>query len=78
VLLVTRVKPRLAKAAKLGLGVSKPWGEVSRYDMIVEAEGHLLCPAKLVVHGTKGTIRLYPSIPTSKYAPHKEAWHLLR
>jgi hypothetical protein len=46
--------------------------------MIVEAEGHLLCPAKLVVHGTKGTIRLYPSIPTSKYAPHKEAWHLLR
>ena len=112
---------------KLGLGVSKPWGEVSRYDMIVEAEGHLLCvqikstifgreegcyecnvkpgstskpyqrgefdflaayiitkdiwyiiPEKLVVHGTMGSIRLYPSIPTSKYAPYKEAWDLLR
>jgi len=27
----------MAKAAKLGLGVSKPWGEFSRYDMVIES-----------------------------------------
>ena len=26
----------MAKAAKLGLGVSQPWGEFSRYDMVIE------------------------------------------
>jgi len=117
----------MAKAAKLGFGVSKPWGDLSRYDMIIEICGHLvrvqikstiyrkpdgcyecnvkpgstsepyqsgefdflavyiitediwyIIPAKIVVHGKMGAIRLYPSKPTSKYAPYKEAWHLLR
>jgi hypothetical protein len=26
----------MAKAAKLGLQVSKPWGELSRYDMVIQ------------------------------------------
>ena len=37
-----------------------------------------IIPAKLVVHGGMGAIRLYPSRPACKYAPYKEAWHLLR
>jgi len=117
----------MAKAAKLGLGVSKPWGEFSRYDMVIETGGRFvsvqvkstihrsvggcyickvapsvtskpyqlgefdflaayviaedvwyIIPARLVIHGTMGAIRLYPSKPTSKYQPYKEAWHLLR
>jgi PD-(D/E)XK nuclease superfamily protein len=118
----------MAKAAKLGLRFSKPWGELSRYDIAIETAGHFarvqiksticriiqqdcyicgvkpnraskpyqlgefdflaayvitedvwyIIPAKLVVHGKKGGIRLYPSKPSSKYAPYKEAWHLLR
>ena len=117
----------MAKAAKLGLGVSKPWGDLSRYDMVIETGGHFvsvqikstiyrmpegcyrctvqpsrtgkpyqpgefdflaayviaedvwyIIPAKVVVHGKRGGIRLYPSDPTSKYAPYKEAWDLLR
>jgi len=114
----------MAKAAKLGLGVSKPWGEFSRYDMVIGAAGHFvsvqvksticrgrngyvcrvqpsdiskpyhlgefdflaayvitedvwyIIPARLVVRRTD-TIRLYPSAPTGKYEPYKEAWHLL-
>jgi hypothetical protein len=116
----------MAKAAKLGLRISKPWGDC-RYDIAIETAGHFLriqiksttqrisrgcyvcgvkpnsastpyqrgdfdflaayviaedvgyiIPAKLVVHGKRGGIRLYPSDPASKYAPYKEAWHLLR
>jgi hypothetical protein len=37
-----------------------------------------IIPAKLVVHGKKGGIRLHPSDPTSKYAQYKAAWDLLR
>jgi PD-(D/E)XK endonuclease len=117
----------MAKAAKLGLQVSKPWGELSRYDMVIGTAGHFvsvqvkstinrrsegcyvcrvrpnsaskpyqpgefdflaayviaedvwyIIPAKLVVHGKMGQIRLRTSDPTCKYAPYKEAWHLLR
>jgi hypothetical protein len=117
----------MAKAAKFGLGVSKPWGEFSRYDMVIETGGRFLSvqvksticrdrqgcyickvqpsstskpyqpgefdflavyvvaedtwyiiPATLVIHGNRSGIRLYPSNPASKYAPYKEAWHLLR
>jgi hypothetical protein len=117
----------MAKAAKFGLAVSKPWGEFSRYDMVVrtasgfvsvqvkstifgDREGCYICkvapastskpyqsgefdflavyviaedvwyiiPAKLVIHGKMSGIRLYPSRPNSKFAPYKEAWHLLR
>jgi PD-(D/E)XK endonuclease len=32
----------MAKAAKLGLGVSKPWGDLSRYDMVVETGGNFV------------------------------------
>jgi hypothetical protein len=32
----------MAKAAKLGLGVSKPWGEFSRYDMVIETGGRFV------------------------------------
>jgi hypothetical protein len=32
----------MAKAAKLGLKVSKPWGELSRYDMVVGTAGHFV------------------------------------
>jgi hypothetical protein len=117
----------MAKAAKLGLQVSKPWGELSRYDMVIQTgsrfvsvqvkstinrspEGGYICgvrpnptgrpydpgefdflaayiitkdvwyiiPAKLIIRRTTVAIRLYPSRPNSKYAPYKEAWHLLR
>jgi PD-(D/E)XK endonuclease len=117
----------MAKAAKLGLQISKPWSELSRYDLVIgtpgyfvsvqvkstinrRSEGGYLCkvapcstckpyqpgefdflaayviakdawyiiPAKLVVHAKMSRIRLYPSRPTSKYAPYKEAWDLLR
>jgi hypothetical protein len=117
----------MAKAAKLGLQISKPWSELSRYDLIIGAAGHFvsvqikstinrrpggcyqckvtpcteskpyqpgefdflaayiiakdiwyIIPAKLVVNGTMSRIRLYPCNPNSKYAPYKEAWHLLR
>jgi hypothetical protein len=117
----------MAKAAKFGLRISKPWGEFSRYDMVIENGGHFvrvqiksttnrradgcyvcgvrpastskpyqrgefdflaayiiaedvwyMIPAGLVVHGKMGAILLYPSSPTSKYAPYKEAWDLLR
>ena len=32
----------MAKAAKLGLQVSKPWGELSRYDMVIGTAGHFV------------------------------------
>ena len=117
----------MAKAAKLGLQISKPWSELARYDMVIGADGHFvsvqiksttssspeggyicgvrpnpkgkpyqlgefdflaayvitkdlwyIIPAGLVIHGNRSGIRLYTSDPTSKYAPYKEAWHLLR
>jgi hypothetical protein len=118
----------MAKAAKLGLALSKPWGDLSRYDVVIETSGHFvsvqiksticrmpqgcyrcsvqpgrngkpyqpgefdflaayvvaedvwyIIPAGVVIHGNNSSgIRLYPSDPNSKYAPYKEAWHLLR
>jgi len=117
----------MAKASKLGLRVSKPWGDLSRYDVVVGTTGRFvsvqikstivrasrgcyvcgtkpgstsrpyqlgefdflaayiiaedvwyIIPAKVVVHGKRGGIRLNPSVPNSKYAQYKEAWHLLR
>jgi hypothetical protein len=116
----------MAKAAKLGLRISKPWGEF-RYDVVVETRGrfvrvqvksticlrrkgfyscsvkpsatsqpyHLgefdfvaaylipedvwfILPAKVVVHGKRGTILLCSSNPTGKYEAYREAWDLLR
>jgi hypothetical protein len=32
----------MAKAAKLGLALSKPWGDLSRYDIVVETSGHFV------------------------------------
>ncbi len=32
----------MAKAAKLGLQISKPWGELSRYDLVIGAAGHFV------------------------------------
>ena len=37
-----------------------------------------IIPARLIIRRNTVAIRLYPSKPTSKYAPYKEAWHLLR
>jgi hypothetical protein len=117
----------MAKAAKLGLQISKPWSELARYDMVIGADGHFvsvqiksttssspeggyicgvrpnpkgkpyqlgefdflaayvisedvwyIIPARLIIGRTTVAIRLYPSRPNSKYAPYKEAWHLLR
>ena len=117
----------MAKASKLGLRVSKPWGDLSRYDVVVGTTGRFvsvqikstivrasrgcyvcgtkpgntsrpyqlgefdflaayiiaedvwyIIPAKVVVHGKRGGIRLNPSDPNSKYARYKEAWDLLR
>jgi hypothetical protein len=117
----------MAKAAKFGLLISKPWGEMARYDMVIEAgerfvrvqvkstisrrDGlYYMCgvkpsntgkpyqlgefdflaayvipediwyiiPAELVVTGKMRAILLYPSSPSSKYGPYKEAWDLLR
>ena len=117
----------MAKAAKFGLAVSKPWGDLSRYDIVIGTPGHFvsvqikstiyrmpegcyrcsiqpsrkgkpyqpgefdflavyviaedvwyIIPARLVIHGNGSGIRIYTSDPTSKYAPYKEAWHLLR
>jgi PD-(D/E)XK endonuclease len=117
----------MAKASKLGLRVSKPWGDLSRYDVVVGTTGRFvsvqikstivrasrgcyvcgtkpgstsrpyqlgefdflaayiiaedvwyIIPAKVVVHGKRGGIRLNPSDPNNKYAQYKEAWHLLR
>ena len=117
----------MAKAAKLGLQISKPWSELARYDMVIGADGHFvsvqiksttssspeggyicgvrpntkgkpyqlgefdflaayvisedvwyIIPARLIIGRKTVAIRLYPSRPNSKYAPYKEAWHLLR
>jgi len=117
----------MAKAAKLGLGVSQPWGDLSRYDVVVESGGYFvsvqikstihrtsegryrctvqpsrarkpyrpgafdflaayviaediwfIIPAKLIINAQRSEICLYTSNPASKYAPYKEAWHLLR
>jgi hypothetical protein len=111
----------MAKAAKLGLGVSKPWGGGDRNWWTIRkragqvnnppGRGRLLymqgparqyqralstrrirfpgglciakdvwyiIPARLVANGKKRAIRPYTSSPTSKYAPYKEAWDLLR
>ncbi|MGB6675380.1 MAG: group I intron-associated PD-(D/E)XK endonuclease [Terriglobales bacterium] len=117
----------MAKASKLGLRVSKPWGDLSRFDVVVGTTGRFvsvqikstivrasrgcyvcgtkpgstsrpyqlgefdflaayiiaedvwyIIPAKVVVHGKRGGIRLCPSDPNSKYAQYKEAWDLLR
>jgi hypothetical protein len=35
-----------------------------------------IIPAELILG--KGKVFLYPNSPNSKYAPYKEAWHLLR
>jgi hypothetical protein len=32
----------MAKAAKLGFRVSKPWGDLSRYDMVIGTPGHFV------------------------------------
>jgi hypothetical protein len=32
----------MAKAAKYGLRISKPWGELARYDMVIETGGRFL------------------------------------
>jgi hypothetical protein len=32
----------MAKAAKFGLRISKPWGESARYDMVIETGGRFL------------------------------------
>ncbi len=32
----------VAKAAKFGLRISKPWGELARYDMVIETGGRLV------------------------------------
>jgi len=44
---------------------------------IIAEDVWYIIPAK-VVHGKRGGIRPNPSDPNSKYAPYKEAWHLLR
>jgi hypothetical protein len=37
-----------------------------------------IIPAKLLVSGKKTAIMLYTTSPTSRWAPYKEAWDLLR
>jgi hypothetical protein len=32
----------MAKAAKFGLRISKPWGEMARYDMVIDTGGRLV------------------------------------
>jgi hypothetical protein len=32
----------MVKAAKLGLALSKPWGDLSRYDIVIETNGHFV------------------------------------
>lgn len=32
----------MAKAAKFGLRISRPWGEMARYDMVIETGGHFV------------------------------------
>jgi len=44
--------------------------------LVVPERVWYIIPAKLVVG--HGCITLYPNSPKSKYAPYKEAWHLLR
>jgi PD-(D/E)XK endonuclease len=118
----------MAKAAKFGLRISKPWGEMERYDVAIDTGSHFIrvqiksttskrsgglyymcglrtgnaekpyrrgefdfvavyiipediwyiIPAGLVVTGKVRAILLFPSSPTSKYGPYREAWDLLR
>jgi len=44
---------------------------------IITEDVWYIVPARVVVHKL-GRIRLHPSDPACKYAPYKEAWHLLR
>jgi hypothetical protein len=44
---------------------------------IISEDVWYIIPARLIIRRTTTAIRLYPSRPNSKYAPYKEAWHLL-
>ncbi len=117
----------MAQAAKHGLRITFPWGEMARYDVVVEnrgnfvrvqvkstayqrPEGCYICgthpsatsppykrgdfdflaayvipedvwyiiPARLIIGGKKTAIMLFTKTQASRWAPYKEAWHLLR
>jgi hypothetical protein len=44
--------------------------------LVVPERVWYIIPAELIVG--KGKVFLYPNSPNAKYAPYKEAWHLLR
>jgi hypothetical protein len=55
----------LAKAASMGIGVAKPWGDSDRYDFIIDAGGRLLrvqIKSAHCISAAKG--RGYPSAPS--------------
>jgi PD-(D/E)XK endonuclease len=59
----------MAKAARFGLGVSKPWEEFSRYDMVVgTASGFVSVQVKSTIYRSPagGYIRKVAPSPTSK------------
>jgi PD-(D/E)XK nuclease superfamily protein len=112
----------MVRATEKGLTVSKPWGETTHYDFVVESKKHFvrvqvksttfkdrggysctvrgcrgpyigdvfdfvaaylipedlwyIIPAEMI--RGQGSVALYPQLRKSKYAPYREAWHLLR
>ena len=117
----------MARVAKQGLRLAKPWEELARYDVVVETGGRFvrvqvkstanrrpngsyvcgahtsaasvpykrgdfdflaayvipedlwyIIPARLIVSRKKTAIMLFPATPITRWAPHKEAWDLLR
>ena len=62
----------MAKAAKLGLGISKPWGDLSRYDMVVETGGNFVSVQvkSTICRSREGYIcRVQPSDTSEPYQP---------
>ena len=49
----------MAKAAKFGLAVSKPWGDLSRYDIVIGTPGHFVSVQ------IKSTIYRMPEVATA-------------
>jgi hypothetical protein len=83
-LLRVQVKSTLCRREN-GYGCSVRGAQCCRYAaddfdllavLVVPERVWYIIPAELILG--KGKVFLYPNSPKSKYAPYKEAWHLLR
>jgi hypothetical protein len=67
----------LHKAASMGFGVAKPWGDSDRYDLIVDVPEDIWYVFPPSAFKTMKSMRLFPQHKqrTSKFEQYREAWH---